>query len=179
MATITATRTQLTIDEYLKLPPRADGQKDELIKGEIVLSPSAKPRHAKVVRRLTKLIEALEATGYQLASDFGCRLGADSLPGPDLAAIRTERWDAIGEDEYLVGSPELVIEVFSPSNRKALITHKAGLYLEHGAEAVWVIYPKRGTVIVHDAEGQREARQGETVSFGDIEVPVSAIFEGL
>jgi len=179
MATITATPTLLTVDEYLSLPPREDGQKDELIEGEIVLSPSAKPLHAKVVARLFEMLKPLEAVGYARAMDFGCRLGKHSLPGPDLAATRAERWNAIGEDEYLGGSPELVIEVFSPSNRKALMAQKAALYLQHGAETVWVVYPKQRTVVVHEGETQREARCGETVSFGDVEVPVSAIFEGL
>jgi Uma2 family endonuclease len=176
MATTTA--TLLTVDEYLRLPPREDEFDDELIEGEIVLSPSAKPLHAKVVHRIAKLIEPLEELGYQVAINFGCRLGAHSLPGPDLAAIRTERWEAVG-DEYLIGSPELVVEVFSPSNRKALMTQKAALYLQYGAETVWVVYPMQRTVIVHEGETQKEARCGETVSFQGVVVPVSAIFEGL
>lgn len=173
-----ATLTLLSIDEYLQLPPREDGLQDELIEGEIVLSPSAKPLHAKVVRRITKLLEPLEALGYQLATDFGCRLGHRSLPGPDLAAVKLERWQAVGE-EYLAGSPEFVIEVFSPSNRKALMTQKAALYLQYGAESVWIVYPKQRTVMVHEGDSQKEARCGETVSFAGVVVSVSAIFEGL
>ena len=174
-----ATSTLLSVQEYLQLDPRQDGLNDELIEGEVVLSPSAKPLHATVVRRITRLIEALESRGYELRTDFGCILGEHSLPGPDLALIRAERWRAIGEDEYLMGSPELVVEVFSPSNRKGLTAQKAALYLEYGAEAVWVVYPKRRTVMVLNIEGQTEARCGESVSFQGIVVPVSAIFEGL
>ncbi|HEX3681919.1 MAG TPA: Uma2 family endonuclease [Bryobacteraceae bacterium] len=175
----TSTSTLLSVREYLQLERREDGLKDELIRGEIVLSPSAKPLHAKVVANLFDMLKALQAQGYARATDFGCVLGEHSLPGPDLAVIRTDRWRSVGEDDYLIGSPELVVEVFSPSNRKALMAQKAALYLEHGAEAVWVVYPKTRTVIVHDAEGQREARCGETVSFQGVVVPVSAIFEGL
>ena len=172
------TATLLSVDEYLQLPPREDGLQDELIEGEIVLSPSAKPLHAKIVRSIARMIEPLEALGYRLATDFGCRLGERSLPGPDLAAIRTERWESVG-DEYLLGSPELVVEVFSPSNRKALMAQKAALYLQYGAEAVWVVYPKQRTVVVHEGDSQKEARCGETVCFQGVVVPVSAIFEGL
>jgi Uma2 family endonuclease len=172
------TATLLSVDEYLQLPPREDGLQDELIEGEIVLSPSAKPLHAKVVWRLAKLIEPLQALGYQIATDFGCRLGERSLPGPDLAAIQKERWESVG-DEYLIDSPELVVEVFSPSNRKALMAQKAELYLRFGAETVWVVYPKQRTVMVYEGDSQHEARCGETVSFQGVVVPVSAIFEGL
>lgn len=174
-----ATSTLLSVQEYLRLEPRQDGLKDELIQGEIVLSPHAKPLHANVVHRITKLIQALEGLGYELRGEFGCRLGEHSLPGPDLAVIRAERWNSIGKDEYLIGSPELVVEVFSPSNRKALMAQKAALYLEYGAEAVWVVYPKRRTVVVHEVDSQTEARCGETVSFQGVIVPVDAIFEGL
>jgi Uma2 family endonuclease len=173
------TTTLLTVDEYLKLPPREDDLRDELIEGEIVLSPSAKPLHARVVRRITKLIEPVEALGYEIGTDFGCRLGEHSLPGPDIGVVQAERWNNIPEDEYLIGSPELVVEIFSPSNRKALLAQKAGLYLQHGAEAVWIVYPKRRTVMVHDAEGEFEARLGETVTFHGVTIPMSSIFEGL
>ncbi len=53
--------TLLSVEEYLRVPPRADGRSDELIEGEIVLSRSAMPLHAKIVRRLIKLLEPLES----------------------------------------------------------------------------------------------------------------------
>ncbi len=116
--------TLLSVEEYLELPPREDDQRDELIEGEILLSPSAKPLHAKIVRRLRKLLEPLESRSYELATDFGCILGEYSLSGPDLAAIGRQRWNSLEQDEYLQGSPELVIEVFSPANRKGLIPRR-------------------------------------------------------
>ena len=123
-----------------------------------------------------KLLEPLESRGYELATDFGCILGEHSLPGPDLAAIRRERWNSLADDEYLRGSPELVIEVFSPANRKGLVAQKAALYLRYGAEAVWIVYPRKQTVLVHDADGETEFRSGESLEFADIRVPVEFIF---
>lgn len=174
-----ATLTLLSVEEYLALPPREDGLKDELIEGEIVLSPSAKPLHARIAATLFELLQPLRALGYARAMEFGCILGEHSLPGPDLAAIRIERWNNIGEDEYLVGSPELVIEIFSPSNRKGLMAQKAALYLQHGAEAVWLVYPKKRTVVVHDSDGETEVRCGEALDFQGVVIPVSSIFQGL
>lgn len=174
-----ATVTLVSVEEYLELPPREDGVTDELIEGEIVLSPSAKPLHAKIVRRLLKLLEPVEASGYELGTDFGCILGDYSLPGPDLAAIRSKRWKALKHEEYLRDSPELVIEVFSPANRKGLMAHKAALYLQHGAQAVWIVYFKRRTVVVQDTDGETEVRCGEDLTFAGVSIPVAAIFEGL
>ncbi len=167
--------TLFSVEEYLQIPLRADDQPDELIEGEIIFSPSATPLH-KVVRRLMKLLEPLECCGYELAADFGCILGEYSLPGPDLAAISVQRWNALDPDDYLHGSPELVIEVFSPANKKGLMAQKAALYLQYGAKAVWVVHPKRQTVVIHDAEGEAEVRRGESLEFLGVTIPVAAIF---
>src|SRR5882757_9437803 len=121
----------ISVEQYVAMPPAGDDSSDELIQGEIILSPSAKPLDAKIVRRLLKLLEPLEDCGYELATDFGCILGEYSLPGPDLAAVSKARWNSLKPDEYLTGSPELVVEVFSPANRRGLMTRKAALYLEH------------------------------------------------
>jgi Uma2 family endonuclease len=176
MATTTA--PLMTVDEFLELPPREDGFTDELIEGEIVLSPNAKPSHSKVEVRLLKLLLPLQEAGFEIGIEFGCILGPRSLPGPDLGVIKAERWNSTG-DNYLVGAPELVIEVFSPSNRKALMAQKAALYLRYGAEAVWVVYPKDRTVLVYEGDTATEVRRGESLCFDGVTIPVDAIFEGL
>lgn len=174
-----ATLALLSVEEYLARPPREDDLRDELIEGEIVLSPIRTPLHARIAATLFEVLEPLRALGYARAMEFGCVLGERSLPGPDLAAIKAERWNNVGEDEYLIGSPELVVEVFSPSDRKGVMAQKAALYLQYGAEAVWVVYPKKRTVVVHDADGETEVRCGENLNFHSVVVPVSSIFEGL
>jgi Uma2 family endonuclease len=59
----------------------------------------------------------------------------------------------------------LVIEVRSPGNRQ--LGRKATLYLEHGAEAVWVVYPKRRAIVVYDQDGIREIRENEQLVFAE------------
>jgi Uma2 family endonuclease len=93
-----------------------------------------------------------------------------------LAAISDERWNNVEEEEYLHGSPELVVEVFSPGNRKGLMAQKAVVYLQNGARAVWVVYPKKQTVVVHDAEGEAEVRCGENLEISGVTIPVAGIF---
>jgi Uma2 family endonuclease len=89
--------------------------------------------------------------------------------------VRRDRWEiAIENDEYLAGSPELVIEVASPSNRR--LYRKAASDLDHGAEQVWIVYPKTKTISVVITEGTTEARLGEAVEFHGVRVPVGSIF---
>ena len=114
-----------------------------------------------------------------MATDLGCILGEHSLTGPDLAAVARKRWQDLRADEYSTGSPELVVEVFSPANRKGLMARKAALYLEYGAQSVWIVYPARRTLVVHDSSGEAEFRMGELVEFSGIAIFVDRIFANL
>ncbi|HEX4772227.1 MAG TPA: Uma2 family endonuclease [Bryobacteraceae bacterium] len=164
----------VTLEEFLRRPERADGQREELIEGEIVLSPEPKPLHAQIVGRLREALAPLKQQGFVIEGPFGCQL-PNTLPGPDLGVMREERWqEAIQNDAYPEGSPDLVVEVRSPSNRQ--LGRKASLYLEHGAEAVWIINPKRRAIVVYDQDGIREIRENEQLDFHGVQVDVAAIF---
>ena len=53
----------------------------------------------------------------------------------------------------LQGSPEIVIEVLSPSNTKRMIHEKAVLCLSSGTLQFWVVDPKGKTVTVTPKDG--------------------------
>jgi Uma2 family endonuclease len=165
----------LTLEEFLARPERDDWQREELIEGELILSPGPKVLHAFVVEQLRERLRPLKDQGFVVASDFACVLPNASVPTPDLAAVRRERWEeAACKDEWPIESPELAVEVFSPGNRR--LHRKAALYLEHGAEQVWIVYPKRRTVSVFTPEGTSEARMGEALEFHGVKVLVDEIF---
>ena len=65
-------------------------------------------------------------------------------------------------------------EVSSPSNRKLYI--KAAIYLERGAEQVWIVYPNRRSVTTYTSEGSMEVRADETLDFQGVRIPVTDIF---
>ena len=128
----------LTLDEFLARPARGGYQRQELSEGELIVSPGAKVSHAAVAGRLRARLASLEQQGYVLANHFACILGSRSMPIPDLAAVRRDRWQTAAQNnEWLSGSPELVIEVASPSNRK--LHRKAEAYLGYGTEQVWIV----------------------------------------
>ena len=170
-----STAVLLTLEEFLARPEREDSQREELIEGELILSPGAKVSHAEIVERLRERLQPLKEQGFAVSNDFACVLPSSSVPNPDLAAVRRERWDeAVRTDDWLLEAPELVVEVSSPSNRK--LHHKAALYIEHGAEQVWVVYPRRRTVSIFTVDGTAEARIGEALEFHGVSVPVAEIF---
>jgi Uma2 family endonuclease len=170
-----STALHISLEEFLARPDREDGQREELIEGELILSPSAKVPHAAIVRRLRLGLASLEQhQSYAIVNDISCLLDDGSMPAPDLAVVQLQRWDrAEAAGGWLEGSPDLVIEVSSPSNRR--LHRKADIYLEHGAEQVWIVYPKRKTVTVVTSEESREVRVGETLEFHGVGVPVESI----
>jgi len=168
---------QISIDEFLARPEREDGLQEELIEGEIILSPNAKKRHNDVVRRLERKLQTLEEHGFVVLGEVACRLSAKSLPNTDVSIFRRERWDVVDPDDFIREAPALAIEVVSPGNRNQKLFTKVDLYFEHGAEQVWVVYPKTRTIKVLTQDGNDyEAREGESVSFSGLNLNVSDLF---
>ena len=52
-------------------------------------------------------------------------------------------------------APELCIEIVSPSNSKEEMTNKVQLYLQAGAEEVWIVW-ENGIVDYYDKTGKLE-----------------------
>lgn len=170
-----STAVLLTLEEFIARPGREDWQKEELVEGELIVSPGAKVSHAYIVDQLRERLRPLRQQGFVVGNDFSCILRPRSMPVPDLAVVGNDRWiEAAKADVWLENSPELVIELSSPSNRKLYV--KAAVYLEHGAEQVWVVYPKRRSVTVYTLEGSSEARSGEMLEFRGVRIAVADIF---
>lgn len=164
-----------TIEEFLRRPSRTDGQHEELIEGEVCVSPNVKMGHTEVVRLLGVALRPLEANGYVILTDFACAFTRklESLPNPDLGVLLASDWLATPRDSYLNRSPELVVEVHSPSNRK--LQRKGALYLEHGAEQVWLVYARTHRVRVLTQNDDYEVRRGELLEFRGLRINVDTI----
>ena len=163
-------------------PPK--GMRDELIRGEIIMMPNPKPLHVTICGNLQYLLRAaLKGSDYAVHQGTNLILEEDqSMPAPDVFVIDKARWKkALDADVYPEGSPQLAIDVASASNRPGPFRRKIDLYLDNETDAVWVIYPKRQAIIVHDAEGEQEYRVGEDIPLPtallDAKLPVGEIFE--
>ncbi|MBV9302277.1 MAG: Uma2 family endonuclease [Acidobacteriaceae bacterium] len=160
MASVTAPGV-MTADEYERLD-EVLGFRDELIEGERVLSPNAVFPHAAIIKQLEKVLENqlphLSSEPLYVARETGWRFhnpasGTDSIPGPDLMVIRDDdARRAIKNRRWFEGVPLLVIEVISPSDRKARRLQKVGLYLDMGVPHVVEVDYKKRLILVHTAE---------------------------
>ena len=65
----------------------------------------------------------------------------DGVRVADVAWVSNKRLKVMGWTTPFAQAPELCVEIMSPANTWAEMHMKAGLYLQAGAEAVWVIGP--------------------------------------
>jgi len=170
----------MTVEQFRQLPEGGEFVY-ELHHGEVVTLTRPKPRHWKLQKRLYGLLESkLKAFG-EVAIEVPFRaVPKFDLRAADVAVVSRERWEAIDPDDDLRGSPELVIEVRSPSNTPRQLRELAALCLANGAVEFWVVDSEKKSVTVIAREGGSLAySSGASVplaSFGSGELPVDEIF---
>jgi Uma2 family endonuclease len=133
-----------------------DGRKYELIRGELIVSPAGL-KHEQIGIRLSYFIYSFLAQspiGEVFGSSAGYQLAENIVLSPDVSFVRTERLPG-GEVPETFGqfAPDLAVEIVSPHDSPALTEAKVQLYLEHGAQLVWVINPKLRQATVYRADG--------------------------
>ena len=140
----------ILVDEFERVPNPPGGHY-ELHHGELVFVTYPVWQHKALQRRLRKLLEAMaEPCGFVVDTEYPYRpLPENEVWGAEAACVSGTR-DRV--QQWLIGSPELVIEVKSPSNTKAELHDKAMTTLAGaGAAEFWIADPKTRTVTVYSA----------------------------
>ena len=162
-----------------------DGQKYELVEGELVVSPAG-GRHGKVtVRLVVRLGGFVEAgkLGHVFDSSTGYILPGGNRRAPDASFVARGRFP--GEEVprgFIELAPDLAVEVLSPGDDPRKVMDKVGEYLKSGVRLVWVIDPEtrravcyRSLTAVHDVPTEG-ALAGEDVVPG-FACPLASLFE--
>ncbi len=141
------TRTKRwTLEELHSLPD--DGNKYELVRGELFVTPPPSDDHENVLARLTRVLDA-----YVAANRLGLiyhpraviRFEGSEVE-PDLfirqpRAVKKRDWDD-------APTPILVVEVLSPSTRRRDQMQKRQFYLDVGVAEYWIVDGERREVRV-------------------------------
>jgi len=126
----------MTVKQFARLPEPIDGERLELVRGEMVEMSRPKPRHghicSKIDRRLGNFVEANEL-GWVLSNDTGVIVerDPDTVREPDLCFYSFKRMPALPET-YSELAPELAVEVLSPDDRPSDVREKLRKYLAAG-----------------------------------------------
>jgi Uma2 family endonuclease len=170
----------ITVEQFRQLPKGGEFAY-ELHDGKVVALTRPKPRHWKLQRRLSRLLDPkLKAFG-EVAIEVPFRPVAEfNLRAADVAVISHERWDAIDPDDDLRGAPELVIEIKSPSNTQRQLQELVRLCVANGAIECWILDTNKKTVSVNHRDGSVVLySSGSSIpltAFGGGELAVDEIF---
>jgi Uma2 family endonuclease len=170
-------QTFTTFDEFLNLPDPPSGHL-ELHHGQVILVPPRKHRHAEIQQALLELLQPLTRGRGFLTIEFPFRTPGHEAWQADVGFVREDR--RAGITDYLMGAPDLVIEVLSPSNTVDEINDKMDICMASGCLSFWVVDPKRRLVSVTEGDVTRQYRVPASIPLPEpLEgtIPVAAIFE--
>lgn len=141
-----------TIEDIYALP---EGQRAELIDGQIYDIALPNMIHQRIVTRLSSIIDTHIRQKNDLCevfvAPFAVFLNADNknYVEPDISII----CDKNKLDEYgCNGAPDWVIEIVSPSSRRMDYITKSALYSDAGVKEYWIVDPKKETTLVYHFE---------------------------
>ncbi len=140
----------LTVEDIYALP---DGQRAELIDGDMYMMAPPKRIHQEIVHFLDREIGAyIKAKGGACKiypAPFAVFLNGDdkTYVEPDISVICDK--DKLTEDGCS-GAPDWIIEVVSPSSRRMDYLIKLLKYKTAGVKEYWVVDPEKHRVMVYD-----------------------------
>ena len=145
--------TRYTYEDLALFPD--DGLRREIIDGELFVSPSPAPPHQIVIGNLHFLLRGYlvgHPIGRVLLAPLDVVFSRFDVVEPDLLFISHGRRDILTR-KNVSGSPDLAVEVLSPSSRRTDEITKRQLYERFDVVEYWVIDPKRQSVKVYRRQG--------------------------
>ena len=126
-------------DEDLWALPH-DGNRYEIVDGELLVTPSPATRHQLVVMRFGSRLDdyALRGGGMTLVAPYDVRMSSRRVVEPDVVYVAAEHLDRITEARC-EGAPDLVVEVSSSSTRARDRLAKRALYESEGVLEYWFV----------------------------------------
>ena len=136
-----------------------DGNRYELLDGEIVMSPSPHPRHQLMaVELLVSLHAACPDHLRVVTAPLDVVLADNTVVVPDLVVVAPTAFDDRGHN----GPPLLAVEILSPSTRGQDLVRKKRIYEEAGISSYWILDPEVPSLTAW------ELREGRYVSVAAI-----------
>jgi len=137
-----------TYSEYARLPD--DGNRYEVIDGEVCMTPAPGPRHQEVAANLFVLLRAYVQKHRigKLLWDIDLLFVSGQYLRPDMVFVPTSSLAGI-TDRGVESPPGLVVEVLSPHSGRIDRTLKPPRYRDFGIPEYWVVDPGAEAVEVY------------------------------
>jgi Uma2 family endonuclease len=138
--------------------PDDDGNRYELIEGELFVSYSHDIPHQLILGKLAYVLEIFvrqNPIGVVVPGPGIIFSDQDSVV-PDLVFVSNERWNTIVSGEYFIAAPDLIVEILSPGseNRARDLKAKRDLYGKYGVKEYWVVDGENRSVLIFRLTGE-------------------------
>ncbi|WP_201389731.1 Uma2 family endonuclease [Ktedonobacter sp. SOSP1-52] len=137
-----------TYQEYAAIPE--DGHRYEVVNGVLYMAPSPSSNHQDIVLAIASYLRFyVKSTGLGKAyvAPLDVELSYGNIVQPDVFVLLNEHLDQdIGS--RIVGAPDLVVEVASPSTARHDLSEKLQAYGAAGVPEYWVVTPDAHVVEV-------------------------------
>jgi Uma2 family endonuclease len=157
-------RTRIHASDYYQLPEYEQHDLIQLINGEVVIGMPPILKHQLIIKKILLLLAQVEAQkgGIAFVAPTEVRLDDNNIFKPDVLYILPDNIRIAQQDEKrIVGAPNLVVEVLSPSTAKFDRQDKYQAYEQHGVDEYWIVDHVHETVEVWTlGENKQFSRQG-------------------
>jgi Uma2 family endonuclease len=146
-----------TADELARMP--RDGDRHELLDGQLVISARPSPLHQVVAARLSGMLAGSCPEGMGVLPGPAIRLSRSTVLTADLTVMRRQPPD----DSPLTGPPLLVAEIRAPGPAPAVADRRAAAYAAFGVWSYWLLvldvrWPELTVFELADGRYERVAR---------------------
>jgi Uma2 family endonuclease len=150
--------TRITFDEFLV--QLDDGEKADLLGGVVHLAPTDTKLENTLTAFVACLIDGFTGAraidGFTFFCRYVCKIDDMHAAEPDVGYVRPERKHLVGDD-YLVGGPNIAVEIVSRDSRQRDYGEKRELYQSAGVSEYWIIDPiQRRVEFLRLKDGQYE-----------------------
>jgi len=170
--------------DYLQLP---EDKRYEILDGELCVVPAPNIRHQRVGLRLRlALYLYAQSRGLGEVFDSPCDvvLSEENVVQPDILFVRSQRSHIVGPANVR-GTPDLAVEILSPSRRSTDLEIKRKIYARFGVQEYWIVDPDAATVevLVWGESGYASARvftgadRLSSPLLPELNLPLSEIFK--
>lgn len=176
------TTIKFNYQDYLQLP---EDKRYEIIDGDLFTVPSPNESHQHILTNILYILinyVRRNKLGAIYCAPFDILFSDEDIVQPDVIFVSNENKKVITKDN-IKGSPDLLVEILSPSTSKRDMGIKKKLYARHGVREYWIVDPKRETFDVfrlkgREFEGKRYGVQDYLSSdvIKDLTIEVKEIF---
>lgn len=167
---------KITVEEFFEMELE-EGYFYELINGHIVKKQALSPLHQEAVTNMSTLINNFikeKDLGKCYVSPIDVFFDKYNNAQPDVLFIKKDRLFIVTHDG-IMGHPDLIVEVLSPSTYRNDRTSKKDLYCQFGVSEYWIVDPKNQAIEVYFLENDDYKMISFAIETGEIE---SKVLEG-